>query len=415
MNRDPARDPVFGEVARALQPRSRAPFGRVPDLVREVGWLGVTFRGDALPLEDRRALEAMRVLRHDDEAPTFPRDANAPATPDAPTRSDDAEHRPAATPPRAPDVRPARGTPHARRGWTTIECPRFALADLAPRSEALAALLAAHDRAVAPPAEPRLMGIVNVTPDSFSDGGAHFDAARAVDHALRLESQGAAILDVGGESTRPGAEPVSEAEELRRVVPVIAALAARTRAVISVDTTKSGVARAALDAGATIVNDVSSGRVDPAMLPLVASRGATFVAMHMSGTPRDMQDAPTYEDVVAEVLAFLRERCAIALEAGVAPDRLWIDPGIGFGKTTAHNVALLRGLHELRSLGLPIVLGVSRKSFLARLHPASESDRERVGGTAAAVTFGILGGAEILRVHDVAVMAQVRSVAAALR
>jgi dihydropteroate synthase len=262
------------------------------------------------------------------------------------------------------------------------------------------------------------MGVINVTPDSFSDGGTHLDPSAAVARGLELESEGADILDVGGESTRPGSEGVTEAEELRRVVPVLDGLAGRTRAAISIDTTKANVARAALDRGATIVNDVSAGRADERMLPLVAERGATCVLMHMQGSPRTMQADPVYRDVVAEVRDFLRERTSRALEAGVARDRIWIDPGIGFGKALAHNLELLARLEELLVLGFPICLGVSRKSFIAAVDRASGADPsgpdERLGGTAAAVAIGVRNGARILRVHDVAAMAQAARVARAI-
>lgn len=386
-----SRDPVFGALARALAPRAHVTLAGTPALVPDVGWLEVSFHLAELPVEDRRALESARALARPGAPGAAGRRALAHAESAAPASFDVGRER------------------------AVVACPRFVLADLARASAACRALLAAHDAASTTPPAPRVMGIVNVTPDSFSDGGRHFDAARAVAHGLILVEQGAAYLDVGGESTRPGAPPVDEREELRRVVPVVSELARRTSVVISVDTTKSAVAAAALDAGATLVNDVSGGRFDPAMLPLVARHGAGFVAMHMRGTPRDMQDDPHYDDVVCEVVEHLRERAAAALAAGVARERLWIDPGIGFGKTTAHNVALLRQLPEARSLGLGIVLGVSRKSFLARLHPPAAEDRERVGGTAAACTFGVLGGAGILRVHDVAVMAQAVAIAQALR
>jgi len=264
------------------------------------------------------------------------------------------------------------------------------------------------------PAPIRIMGVVNITPDSFSDGGSHLDPAHAVERALALAAEGADILDIGGESTRPRSEPVSVEEELRRVVPVITALAKRTSVPISVDTMKSAVARAALDAGASIVNDVSAGLADANMHAVVANRGAGYVAMHMQGDPRTMQTAPHYEDVVAEVTDFLRERCFRALEAGVDRAKLWIDPGIGFGKTLEHNLELLRRLAELRSLGLPILLGVSRKSFIPKITGIETAPEQRIGGTAAAVTLGVLGGAEILRVHDVAIMREAALVARAI-
>lgn len=263
----------------------------------------------------------------------------------------------------------------------------------------------------------RILGVLNVTPDSFSDGGLFLDPAHAIEHGLRMQEEGADVLEVGGESTRPGSEPVPLGAELERVIPVIEGLARRCRASVSVDTTKFEVARAALDAGATIVNDVSAGRSDPRILDLAAEREATLVLMHMRGTPRDMQIEPRYDDVVAEVRAFLLERIGHAESVGVAPDRIWIDPGIGFGKKLEHNLSLLVRLPELASLGHPICLGVSRKSFIASIDAAAgaaESPPDsRIGGTAAAVALGVLGGASILRVHDVAIMAQAARVARA--
>ena len=265
---------------------------------------------------------------------------------------------------------------------------------------------------------PRIMGVINVTPDSFSDGGRFLDPLRALDRGMEMQDQGAAILDVGGESTRPGSEPVEARVELARVLPVVQLLAARAKVEISIDTTKSEVARAAIDAGATIVNDVSAGRSDAEMLPLAADRESTIVLMHLCGTPRDMQQRPTYEDVLVEVRDFLKERAEAALRAGIAPNRIWIDPGIGFGKTLDHNLELLARLDELGVLGYPVCLGVSRKSFIASVDEtagtASGPPESRVGGTAAAVALGVLGGASILRVHDVAIMAQAARVARAI-
>jgi dihydropteroate synthase len=296
---------------------------------------------------------------------------------------------------------------------------RAALEQLAARLPDAALLLDAVQAALQPPRPPRLAGVVNVTPDSFSDGGRFLAPEAAVDHALALVEQGADQLDVGGESTRPGAQPVPAGEERARVVPVLAALAARTTVPLSVDTTKASVAEAALDAGATIVNDVSGGRADPAMLALAARRGCGLVLMHMRGTPRDMQRDPRYDEVVGDVLEELRERAAAAAAAGVDPARLWVDPGIGFGKTLEHNLALLRRLGELRSLGLPLYVGVSRKSFIGRINAAAgrggEAAGERLGGTAAAVTACVLAGAELLRVHDVAACGEAARVAWALR
>jgi dihydropteroate synthase len=257
----------------------------------------------------------------------------------------------------------------------------------------------------------RLMGVVNVTPDSFSDGGLYLDPEAAIVHGRELAEAGAEILDVGGESTRPGAEPVAAEEELRRVVPVIHGLR-ESGCEISVDTSKAAVAAAALDAGATIVNDVTALRGDPEMAALCAERGATVVLMHMLGEPRTMQRDPRYGDVVAEVKAFLAERLAVAVAAGVAEERVWLDPGIGFGKTAAHNMELLRRLGELRELGRPLVVGTSRKSFIGKVD-GSAAD-ERLGGTIASSVLAAAEGAEVLRVHDVAEVRQALAVAAAI-
>jgi dihydropteroate synthase len=239
----------------------------------------------------------------------------------------------------------------------------------------------------------------------------YFDPERAVAHGRRLVADGADILDVGGESTRPGAEAVEEAEELRRVVPVIEGLAG-AGAAISVDTSKAAVAAAALDAGAGIVNDVTALRGDREMAALCAERGATVVLMHMLGEPRTMQDNPIYGDVVEEVGDFLAARMAAAVAAGVAAERVWLDPGIGFGKTAAHNMELLRRIGELTALGRPLVVGTSRKSFIGQLD-GSPADA-RLGGTIASSILAAAEGAAVLRVHDVAAMRQALSVAAAV-
>ncbi|HYH53750.1 MAG TPA: dihydropteroate synthase [Solirubrobacterales bacterium] len=257
----------------------------------------------------------------------------------------------------------------------------------------------------------KLMGVVNVTPDSFSDGGLYLDPEAAIAHGRELAAAGAAILDVGGESTRPGAEAVGAEEELRRVVPVIWGLA-DLDCRISVDTSKANVAEAALDAGAEIVNDVTALRGDPAMAALCAERGATVVLMHMLGDPRTMQDDPRYDDVVAEVKAFLAQRLESATAAGIAEERIWLDPGIGFGKTREHNMELLRRLGELRDLGRPLLIGTSRKSFIGGVD-GSAAD-ERLGGTIASSIIAAAEGAEILRVHDVAEMRQALAVATAI-
>ncbi|HEX5609139.1 MAG TPA: dihydropteroate synthase [Solirubrobacterales bacterium] len=255
------------------------------------------------------------------------------------------------------------------------------------------------------------MGVVNVTPDSFSDGGLYLDPEAAIAHGEELAEAGAAILDVGGESTRPGAEPVSEAEELRRVIPVLAGLAG-SGAELSIDTSKAAVAAAALDAGAAIVNDVTALRGDPGMAALCAERGATVVLMHMLGDPRTMQRDPTYDDVVAEVGAFLAERLQAAVAAGIAEEKIWLDPGIGFGKTAEHNLELLRRLPELRRLGRPLVVGTSRKSFIGRLDGSPAG--ERLGGTIASSVLAAAEGAAVLRVHDVAEVAQAMKMATAV-
>jgi dihydropteroate synthase len=246
-----------------------------------------------------------------------------------------------------------------------------------------------------------VMGIVNVTPDSFSDGGLYTDAAAAIDHALELEADGAGILDIGGESTRPRADPVSAEEEMRRVVPVIEGLRQRgVRAQISVDTSKAPVAAAALDAGATLVNDVTALRGDPAMAGLVADRGAQCCLMHMLGEPRTMQDDPRYDDVVSAVKAFLEERMAVAVGEGVAEERILLDPGIGFGKTAEHNLELLARIDELVALGRPVVVGTSRKSFLGRITGRTVDDR--LAGTIVTNVLAYERGARVFRVHDVA-------------
>jgi dihydropteroate synthase len=265
---------------------------------------------------------------------------------------------------------------------------------------------------VIPVEEPVVMGVVNVTPDSFSDGGLYLDVAAAVAHGLDLESEGAAILDVGGESTRPGAEPVSEEEELRRVVPVIEGLrAAGAQARISVDTSKAAVAAAALDAGATIVNDVTALRGDDAMVGVVAERGAECCLMHMLGEPRTMQQHPHYDEVVSDVKGFLKARMAFAVAHGVGEERILLDPGIGFGKTDVHNLELLARLPELVELGRPVVIGTSRKSFLGRL--TGRPVQDRLAATIATNVIAYERGARIFRVHDVAPVHDALLIAAA--
>jgi dihydropteroate synthase len=256
------------------------------------------------------------------------------------------------------------------------------------------------------------MGVVNVTPDSFSDGGLYLDPQAAVLHGLELAAQGAAIVDVGGESTRPGATPVPADDELRRIVPVVRGLkAANVGAQISIDTSKLVVAQAALAAGATYVNDVTAFRADPELAGLVADSRADCCLMHMLGDPRTMQDAPQYEDVVDDVRAFLEQRVDFAVREGVREERIMVDPGIGFGKTLEHNLTLLRRLGELRSLGRPIVVGTSRKGFLGRLIGRPES--ERLPATIATNVLALERGASVFRVHDVAPVRDALLVAAA--
>jgi dihydropteroate synthase len=245
------------------------------------------------------------------------------------------------------------------------------------------------------------MGVVNVTPDSFSDGGRFLDPDAAIAQGIGLAADGAAVLDVGGESTRPGAAPVSAADEAARVLPVVRALASETRVPISIDTTKATVAAAAIDAGATIVNDVSAGRHDPGILTLVADAGAGYVAMHMQGEPRTMQRDPRYDDVLAEVGAFLVERVEAATAAGIARESVMVDPGIGFGKNIDHNLRLLYGIAALVArVDGPVLVGTSRKTFIGRLLGIDAPDA-RDDGTLATVVWALDQGARMVRVHDV--------------
>jgi dihydropteroate synthase len=257
----------------------------------------------------------------------------------------------------------------------------------------------------------RLMGVINVTPDSFSDGGRYLDPEVAVAHGVRLESEGAAILDVGGESTRPAADEVPADEELRRVLPVVEGLREVTRAQISIDTSKAEVAEAALDAGATLVNDVTALRGDPRMAEVVATSGAECCLMHMLGNPRTMQRDPRYQDVVAEVKAFLEERLSVAVEAGIPEERILLDPGIGFGKTAEHNLELLARLDELVELGRPVVIGTSNKSFLGRI--TGRPLGQRLAGTIATCVVAYERGARVFRVHEAAPVGDALAVTAA--
>ncbi|MEC4889970.1 MAG: dihydropteroate synthase [Nitrospira sp.] len=262
-------------------------------------------------------------------------------------------------------------------------------------------------------ARPLIMGIVNVTPDSFSDGGQFLDPEKALAHAMDLAEQGADIVDLGAESTRPGASPVDVEVELKRIVPLVASLAKRVAIPISVDTMKARVAQAAIDAGASIVNDVSGLRFDPEMASIVARTEAGLVLMHMQGMPEGMQQAPQYEDVATEVCAFFKERLIAAEQAGISKSQIVLDPGIGFGKLQEHNVELLNRLSVFSALNLPILVGLSRKAFLGKI--LDRPVQERMWGTAAAVALAVDRGAAILRVHDVAEMLDVVKVAAALK
>lgn len=245
----------------------------------------------------------------------------------------------------------------------------------------------------------QVMGVLNRTPDSFSDGGKFMDENAALAHAKKMAADGADIIDVGGESTRPGSEPVSVREELRRTAPLIEKLSQEVEAAISIDTSKHEVALAAIRAGATIVNDVTGLKSDPDMAKVVADSGAAVCVMHMKGAPKDMQENPSYSDLMAEIIEGLRQSIEIALDAGVSPDKIIIDPGIGFGKTVRHNLTIVKRLSELKTLEKPILIGVSRKSFIGNILDRGPEDR--LMGTAAAAAVSIMNGANIIRVHDV--------------
>lgn len=255
-----------------------------------------------------------------------------------------------------------------------------------------------------------LMGVVNVTPDSFYDGGLYFEPARAIERALELAAEGADIIDIGGESSRPGAHPIQAGEEKRRILPVIEVLREKKGVLISVDTTKAEVAEAAMAAGADIINDISAGRFDPRLLPFAAESGAGLILMHMKGNPRTMQHAPRYEDVVGEVKSFLLERIEAAAACGVSADNIIIDPGIGFGKNLEHNLALLNNLSALTELGRPVLVGISRKSFIGKILGGLEA-QDRLEGTIAAAIVSLLRGAAILRIHDLIAVKKALAVA----
>lgn len=259
------------------------------------------------------------------------------------------------------------------------------------------------------------MGVLNVTPDSFYDGGRYAERESAVRRALQMVEEGADIIDIGGESTRPGSQPVSEEEELRRVLPVIEAVRARVDVPISIDTTKSRVAQRALQAGACMVNDISGLGFDPRMAEVVAQAGALCCLMHIQGTPQTMQKNPHYDDVVHDISAYFAERLALAERAGIPRQNIWLDPGIGFGKTVEHNLQILRRLREFTVFGLPILIGTSRKSFIGKVL-GDLPPEDRLEGTAATVAVAILNGANAVRVHDVQAMVRVaRMVDAVLR
>jgi dihydropteroate synthase len=257
-----------------------------------------------------------------------------------------------------------------------------------------------------------LVGVVNVTPDSFFDGGLYFEPARAIERALDLAAEGADIIDVGGESSRPGSSPIPAKEEKKRILPVVEVLKQKGDVLISVDTTKAEVAEAALAAGADIINDISAGRFDPRMLPVAARSGAALILMHMKGTPRTMQIAPHYDDVLGEVKAFLRERLEAAESCGLPRERILLDPGIGFGKKLEHNLALLNNLGALADLERPLVVGISRKSFIGKILKLEAPDR--LEGTIAAAVVSILHGASLLRVHDLQAVKRAITVAEAI-
>lgn len=254
-----------------------------------------------------------------------------------------------------------------------------------------------------------IMGILNVTPDSFSDGGLYFSEKKAIEHALKLVEDGADIIDVGGESTRPGSEPVTLEEEIRRTIPVIKAISKEIRVPISIDTYKAEVARHALDAGATMVNDISGLRFDPYMPAVVAEYGVPVVIMHIKGRPKDMQQNPVYDALIPEIMDYLRISIRLAIKFGIKEDRIIIDPGIGFGKTFEHNLEIINNLKEFTLLEMPLAIGVSRKAFIGRIL-GDLPPQERLEGTAAAVAIAIYNGANIIRVHDVKEMVRVARV-----
>jgi dihydropteroate synthase len=259
-----------------------------------------------------------------------------------------------------------------------------------------------------------IMGILNITPDSFTDGGAFYRKDSAIEHGLRMVEDGADIIDIGGESTRPGSDPVLYEEETRRTIPVIEELAKRVKVPISIDTYKADVAKKALDAGASMVNDISGLRFDPEMAGVVAEYKVPVVVMHIKGTPKNMQANPEYEALIPEIMDYLRVSVRLAVDAGVGEDMIIIDPGIGFGKTFEHNLQILKDLHEFTLLEKPLLIGPSRKAFIGNIL-GNAAPSERLEGTAAAVAISIMNGAHIVRVHDVKEMAKVSRVADAIK
>ncbi len=250
-------------------------------------------------------------------------------------------------------------------------------------------------------ARPLVMGVLNVTPDSFSDGGQFLFVEKAVERALQMEMEGADIIDIGGESSRPGAEPIDASEEKKRVLPVIEALRQQSQIPISIDTCKATTAKAAIDAGADIINDISALRFDPDMAPVAVSSNVPVILMHMLGTPRDMQLNPTYENCVKEIVMFFRERIAFCKQIGIDENKLILDPGIGFGKRLEDNLDILAHIEQFKSLGVPILVGASRKSFINMLHPRQKTPTRRIGGSLSAAIMALSNGADIIRVHDV--------------
>ena len=263
--------------------------------------------------------------------------------------------------------------------------------------------------------KPLVMGILNVTPDSFSDGGAYVDPGAALDQAMKMVEEGADLIDIGGESTRPGSEGISTECELQRIVPIMRLFGDKVRVPISIDTTKAAVARAAVDLGAEIVNDISALRQDEAMAAVVAETKAAVVLMHMRGLPKTMQQGNLdYDDVIADIFGFLESRIAAAMAAGISPDRIVTDPGIGFGKTADDNIRIMKDLRTFRALGYPLLIGASRKGFIGHV-TGEPTPAARLGGTAATVAAAVMNGADIVRVHDVGLMRSVADMAWVLR